>query len=202
MPMTGEEVHARGAQGSERAKRWLEGTCRADVHWINPSLCPEKLKFDKAIATPDHPATFSFDLGGILRGGEEEGKVFLAEVKFYRRPNDQGTQYPLFLSKCYRVEDSRPNAYDRYLWITWAPFLSSSWHLLLSSGYVGKSVGGSTKGREIALGEADPSDDVVSRVALKLIVVVLSADQEKVLSLNGSELIEVRKALIASRIGQ
>ena len=139
MPLTGEQIQQLGEQGSQRAKRWLESTCRAEVKWNNPSAGLKKLQFKKAGAPDGSTAQgdyFSFDLGGNFLGGDADGEVFLAESKKYATAADQGVEYRRFLSKCYRVETEAGNFYDQYLWITWAPFLVNSWDQLLTPGYV------------------------------------------------------------------
>ena len=201
MSLTGEQIQELGAQGSQRAKRWLESTCRADVPWNNPKANPEKLRFRKAGApstsrrASDH---FSFDLGGLLLGEGAAGKIFLAECKKYSSSGDQGKRYRQFLAQCYRIQILYAQFHDHFLWITWAPFLASRWGELLTAEYVQQAVTDPAH-RDIALG-ADQYDPAVGlAVADKIIVVVLSDRQEATLSLQGRELTFVRQALLSLR---
>jgi hypothetical protein len=75
--MLGERLHAKGQDGARRAKKWLEFTTRADARWVNPDeVALPKLTFPWATGN-----TFSFDRGGILRGGRVNHQEFLAECK-------------------------------------------------------------------------------------------------------------------------
>ena len=86
-----------GRDGAVRAKRWLERTTRVDVSWVNPDSVA-KLTFDWA-----NGGSFSFDLGGKLRGGAFHGQEFFAEVKEYNSVGDQPRLYDEYLAKCYRA---------------------------------------------------------------------------------------------------
>src|SRR6476620_2063232 len=99
--MTGEEIHELGRTGARKAKKWLEATTRANVHWVNPSWAA-KLEFDWADGNK-----FSFDLGGVLLGDSLEGKTFLAESKYYTKPGDQPSEYRAYLARCYRTLQMR-----------------------------------------------------------------------------------------------
>jgi hypothetical protein len=202
MPLTGEQIQELGDHGSQRAKRWMESTCRAEVKWNNPTIGIKKLQFTK-VGAPDGSTAqgdfFSFDLGGNLLGGEADGDVFLAESKKYATAADQGVEYRKFLAKCYSVEVDAGDFYDHYLWATWAPFLVNSWDQLLTPDYVETAVTGEDACRYIALGDGAYQAAVGEAVANKLIIVVLSDGQEVVLSLRGDELLHVRKALLELR---
>jgi len=202
MPLTGEQIQQLGNHGSQRAKRWLESTCRAEVKWNNPELGVNKLQYRKAGAAPDSqdPADFfSFDLGGNLLGGDVDGEIFLAESKKYMNAGDQGTQYRKFLAQCYRVQVEHGNFCDHFLWVTWAPFLVNSWDALLTAEYVATAAAGDEVGKYIALGDENIDAAVRDAVAAKLSVVVLADRQEVLLSLHGDELMHVRKALLEFR---
>lgn len=202
MPLTGEQIQQLGDHGAQRAKRWLESTCRAEVKWNNPTSGIKKLQFAKAGAPDGSTAQgdhFSFDLGGNFLGGDADGQVFLAESKKYAVPADQGTEYRKFLAKCYRVEQQAGNFYDQYLWITWSPFLVNSWDQLLTPAYIESSITGDEACKYIALGESDYDAAVGAAVSTKLLIVVLADGQEVVLSLHGDELLHVRKALLEFR---
>src|SRR4051812_23830434 len=136
-PPTGEQIQKLGEEGAQRAKRWLDSTCRAEVKWNNPEKV-QKLQYLKAGASPGSTTLgdyFSFDLGGTLLGGDEDGDVFLAECKKYSAPGDQGPEYRDFLANCYRVQSEQGNWCDHFLWITWAPFLVNSWPNLRTTAF-------------------------------------------------------------------
>ncbi len=202
MPLTGEEIQQLGEQGSQRAKRWLESTCRAEVKWNNPDLGKSKLQYRKAGADSASTAQedyFSFDLGGTLLGGSAESELFLAECKKYANANDQGTHYRKFLAQCYRVQDEYGQFCDHFMWITWAPFLVNTWESLLTPAYVKTAIVETDALKYIALGNADYDDEIGKLVAHKTLIVVLADKQEIALSLHGSELMHVRKALLEIR---
>ncbi|MGI5503012.1 hypothetical protein [Lentzea sp. CA-135723] len=130
--MSGEETQAKGADGVRRAKLYLESTTRANVQWVNPDkVAVPKLSFEWA-----NDKTFSFDMGGILLGGELQGQEFLAECKYYTSAQDQGTHYRRFLAQCYRAYNLRPDRCDKFLWVTWSPFLVNDWGDLMTSEWV------------------------------------------------------------------
>lgn len=204
MPLTGEAIQAAGRDGAERAKRWLEATCRAEVKWNNPNIGVNKLQFRKAGADPGSNAGgdyFSFDLGGTLMGGAEDGQMFVAEVKGVRAAGEQGSEYQSFLAKSYRTEIVVPQMYEHYMWITWAPFLVSAWAKLLTPAFVLAAIQKGAESIHIALGAEDPSSTIAETVASKVLIVVLSERQEKLLTLHGNELLNVRKALLGIRAG-
>ena len=205
VPRTGEQVQLVGSEGSQRAKRWLESTCRAEVKWNNPTVGVNKLQFRKAGAAPDSEAqgdSFSFDLGGTLLGGDVDGEMFAAETKKYASALDQGTEYRKFVAKCYRVEVDHGQFFDHFLWITWAPFLVNSWNELVGPSFIRKVITEDDDCQYIALGSTEFDPSVGAAVAGKLLIVVLSDRQEVVLSLHGNELAHVRKALLDIRSAQ
>lgn len=177
--MSGEETQAAGAEGVLRAKLWLESTTRANVQWINPEpLAVAKLTFpwrDKG--------AFSFDLGGVLLGGDLHNQEFLGESKYYKSAEDQGSHYRSFLGRCYRAYELRPERCDHFLWITWSPFLVTKWDELRTPTYVREAVLGH---RARTLGESDMStagalvsDDKCKDIASKVWLLFLTDKQEK-----------------------
>lgn len=185
LAMSGEKIHAIGADGASRAKRWLEGTTRVLHVWTNPED-EAKLTFTWA-----SKGTFSFDLGGTMQGGELHNKNFYAEVKKYSASGDQGTEYPKYLAKCYLALKQSPSMCDHFMWITWAPFLVSKWSDLMTADYVAECV---TKHSAKTLGsaKAKPDTDHCRSVAQRLWLIVLS-DKQEVLRLTESERGEVFK---------
>jgi hypothetical protein len=122
--MSGERLHSLGEEGARRAKRWLEATTRANARWLNPQpTAIPKLTFSWQDGRP-----FSYDLGGILLGGEFDGQEFLVESKFYTTPGHQGSMYTEYLAKCYRAFVTRPDRCDNFMWITWHPFSLKKWN--------------------------------------------------------------------------
>lgn len=169
---TGEEIHAIGADGAQRAKRWLEGTTRVLHVWMNPEDAP-KLTFNWATT-----GSYSFDLGGSLQGGEFHNKNFYAEVKKYASAGDQGTEYRKYLGKCYLALKQQPAMCDHFMWITWAPFSISKWPQLMTAEYVKECV---IKYSVKVLGAAGatPDDAACQGVADRLWLIVLSDRQEE-----------------------
>lgn len=169
---TGEEIHALGADGAQRAKRWLEGTTRVLHVWMNPEDAA-KLTFGWASS-----GSFSFDLGGSLQGGDLHNKNFYAEVKKYSSAGDQGTEYRKYLAKCYLALAQQPAMCDHFMWITWAPFSIIKWPVLRNAEYVRESV---LKYSAKTLGGEDehPDDTLCKEVADRLWLIVLSDRQEE-----------------------
>lgn len=175
----GESAQAKGADGARRAKRWLESTTRVSANWVNPDKpAVPKLTF----AWPHGGQHFSFDLGGVLKYGEFDGQVFFAESKNYAEPNDLRTHYSKFLAQCYVAHLDKPGFCDHFMWIAWSPHDITKWPILTSADYVKKHV---IKHRERVFGETDEAKaetmvdlDVVSAVASKLWLIILSEKQE------------------------
>lgn len=202
MPQTGEEAQESGREGVRSAKRWLESTCRAEVKWDNPTKGRDKLQYRKAAAVEGSENAgdyFSFDCGGTLLGGDNDGDTFLAEVKHYSRAGDQGVQYREFLAKCYRTKQVAAAWCNHFVWITWAPFLVSSWPQLRTAQYVQEALTANELSRAIALGTAEPDPDLCATVASHLMIVVVCDLQLRLLSLQDPELLHVRKALLEIR---
>ncbi len=192
--MAGEELHEKGAEGARRAKVWLERTTRVEARWVVPDrVAVPKLTFSWVKPNID---PFSFDIGGLLSGGDLEGEQFVAESKFYDNPGNQGTMYREFLAKCYCALIDRPSVCDHFFWITWAPFLVESWKELTSEEFVAKAV---TKHCEKALNcepseAADALDDtLVKEVSERLWIIVLSKRQEQHLVMSQQHLALIRQ---------
>jgi hypothetical protein len=184
MIMRGEAAHAKGADGALRAKRWLEATTRANVPWVNPDpVAIPKLTFPWV----GEGEPFSFDLGGMLIGGEIANQEFLAESKNYENASHQNSMYNEYLAKCYVARKLRPERCDNFMWITWSAFATTTWADLVSADRVRQSV---LKHCERALGvkkagAATEIDDALCKeVAARLWVIVLSERQEKYLVLS------------------
>lgn len=170
--MTGEETHELGREGARRAKAWLEATTRAQVHWLNPEAAV-KLSFDWTAG-----GTFSFDLGGILRGEDLDKKEFFAESKFYRNPGDQGSLYNEYLAKCYRAYELRPDRCDVFMWITWSPFSMTRWGDLRTEAMVKECV--ERESQRVLGSNGDAVSETHCReVSERLWLLVLSEHHEK-----------------------
>lgn len=175
----GESAQAKGADGAQRAKRWLESTTRVNAQWVNPNPpAVAKLTF----SWPHGGQNFSFDLGGTLKYGEYDGHEFFAESKNYAEPSDLPKHYSKFLAQCYVAYDKMPSRADHFMWIAWSPHSITDWPKLTTSDYVRTHV---LKHRERVFGTDDEAkaaalvnEDVVSAVASRLWLVVLSQKQE------------------------
>ncbi|MGW5364460.1 hypothetical protein [Actinopolymorpha pittospori] len=202
--MAGEELHERGAEGARRAKVWLERTTRAEARWVTPDrVAVPKLTFPWASGAKD-AKDFSFDLGGLLRGGSLEGQQFFVESKFYTSPGNQGTMFREFLAKCYSAYKARPEICDHFFWITWAPFLVSHWSKLDKPEYVRSAI---IENRERALGVEDETDAElkidgpdVEEVAKRLWIIVLSEKQEQQLVMSSDHLGIIRRYEISGSV--
>lgn len=148
---------------------------------------------------PHGGRTFSFDLGGAMRGDPYEQDTFCAEIKNYSQAGDQGTEFDAFLAKCYVAALTGHHLSDHFMWITWSPFRIKTWSTLRSSTQVEEAV---LQHSERVFGTTDPDrardllDRTVSeRVAERLWLIVLSDKQETLVPLKDWEAI-VAAALI------
>lgn len=181
--------------GARRAKIWLDMTTRADTRWVNPDPAAiSKLTFPWA-RTAAEP--FSFDLGGLLKGGDLEGQIFLAESKYYHVYGELAEHYRKYLAQCYCALTSAPAHCDQFMFITWHPFSVTSWADLITEKYVRESV---LKYRQDALDETDKtlaeglvSDSLCKQIADRLWIIVLSDRQEQELIMSAQDLALIRK---------
>lgn len=176
--MTGEQLHAVGADGARRAKLWLEATTRANVEWVNPdALAIRKLQFPWHDGSP-----FSFDIGGRLVGDPLGGEEFFAEVKKYADAGDQNGLYNEYLAKCYCAFRHRPDRCDNFMWITWSAFATRTWSELCTSQRVREAVISrslKTLGVDNAAAPTTIDESMCDEVATRLWIIVLSEKQEK-----------------------
>ena len=131
---------------------------------------------------------FSFDLGGVMRGGEWDGEMFCAEIKWRKNASDQGTEYKSFLAKCYVAHAGGYMLGDHFMWISWAPFRAQTWEKLTTAGEIREAV--LAEGLR-ALGTSDPAEaegllkeDIVQELAERLWLVVMSEKQERLVPLD------------------
>ena len=175
----------KGFSGARRAKQWLEGTmriCGAYANTDSPS-CGRRL----TLPWPYGGRTFSFDLGGTMRGDPYQNDTFCAEIKNYAQPGDQGTHFDEFLAKRYVAAQAQHHLSDHFMWITWAPVRANSWSTLDSPHQVETAV---LQHRERVFGISDLDEarklldaDLVQSVASRLWLIVLSGKQETLLPL-------------------
>ena len=76
-----------------------------------------KLKFP----WPNGGKGFSYDLGGILHGGDLDKQKFLVECRKYSSDN-QGSAFDKFLAQSYVMQKAYPFMANQIMWITWHPF--------------------------------------------------------------------------------
>ncbi|MBE9499085.1 hypothetical protein IHE61_13540 [Streptomyces sp. GKU 257-1] len=165
-----------------RAKTWLESTMRVGQAYSNTDnkAWAKKLTLQWPYGG-NRP--FSYDLGGIFRGGEWDGEQFCAEVKWRKNASDQGSEYRSYLAKCYVALSEGYMLGDHFLWITWAPFRASDWDQLTSTEEILKAVL-AERGR--ALGTEDEEEartllkqDVVQELTGRLWPPLIMCEQQE-----------------------
>lgn len=181
----GEALHVAGEDGVRRAKNWLERTGRVDACWTAYD--------NKAMLTVQRPGggERSFDLGGVIKGGDLDGHVFYAEVKKYSEAGAQPDMYKQYLANCYCMLLPNPAKSFEFMWITWHPFSVTKWARLCTAAEVMEAV---TDLKDEWLGVGDTVDsDHCALVAERLWLIVLSDQQER-LSMSDEMLAEIRRA--------
>ena len=180
MPV-GEAMHMQGADGARRAKRWLDSTTRVESSWTNEDqVTAGRLEF----AWPYGGQTFSFDVGGVMQGGEYEKQLFVAEVKKYNTPGDQGTLYDDWLAKCYVTRRDHVRLASQFMWITWHPFRVTDWADLTKPLSIAKGLLADKNRKRIFNTDEDAvankliDVNIINDVAGRLWIVVLSDKQE------------------------
>ncbi|WP_157777239.1 hypothetical protein [Nocardia terpenica] len=153
-------------------------------------MAERKLTFTKPAGA------FSFDLGGVLSGGDVHNQEFFAEVKNYKEAHDQPDLYRKFLAKCYRAYGLRPERCDNFMWITWAPFSVTEWSKLDSPEKVERCVRENWEFNFSSNADAVAADlDVraVQAVASRIWILVLSDKQINHLSMSDEYLSIIAK---------
>ncbi|MFF5668244.1 hypothetical protein ACFY7F_36260 [Streptomyces griseofuscus] len=181
--MPGEAMHQKGADGARRAKLWLDATTRVSSSWTNEdAVHAARLEF-KWPHGDEQP--YSFDVGGILSGGEFHGQFFVAECKNYAGDSDQGIHFDDWVAKCYLTRREHFRLADHFMWITWHPFRVKTWTALCSADSVKKGLL-LERNRVRVFGTSDESeaasmvdDALVQDVADRMWMFVLSEKQEK-----------------------
>jgi hypothetical protein len=180
--MPGEINHQIGADGTRRAKAWLDSTTRVESCWtIEDTLSISRLEY----GWPHGGQNFSFDLGGVLSGGEFHKTMFVAESKKYSSPADQGEHYDDWLAKCYVMRMNRQPCADHFMFITWNPFRANSWQELvtpkaISTGLLKEK----NRKRVFSVDQEERARSMIDQglledVASRLWLIVLSDKQEK-----------------------
>lgn len=179
--MPGEAMHQLGAEGTRRAKRWLDSTTRVESSWTNEDEVPAtRLEFP----WPHGGQKFSFDIGGILSGGKFEKNFFVAESKKYSSASDQGHHYDDWLAKCYVTRLNHAQLADHFMWITWHPFRITGWTDLLKPTSVREGLLLPRNSQRVFGTDSEMTaakmidDDLVRDVANRLWMIVLSEKQE------------------------
>ena len=183
--MAGEEAHATGEDGLQRAKQWLDFTTRVYRTWtardrIQGRLCHFEWPHATGLEKP-----FSFDLGGSFQGADLEGQSFLAEVKNYKSEMDLPIQFRHFLAKCYVALSTEPDLCDNFLWISWSPFQAQKWDQHATTANVVKAL--THKDNLTRVFGVDTADRVMglldralaAEVARRVWLVTLGAEQEQ-----------------------
>lgn len=193
--MSGEEHQEKGRSGARRAKVWLESTTRVSAQWENPvGPAARKLGFVWADGT-----TFSFDLGGIMLGGDWNGENFFAEVK--NQATGVGDDYREFVAKALRAVRSEPARCDHFMYISWAPFLVTSWSTLGTWAFVRKCALDEEFARRI-FGDDVPDEkdlefvDQCKAVADKLWLIILTDKQVDFLRPDPKHVEMIKQAIV------
>ena len=183
--MAGEDAQETGRDGVQRAKGWLERTGRVDVYW---TVYEHSAML--AVQRPGGGAR-SFDLGGVILGGDLDGHQFFAEIKKYSGIGNQGKMYGDYLANCYcMILQDRAKSYE-FMWITWHPFNQSRWMRLCEWGEVRDEV--SKRENEWLGSGCSVDEDLCKLVADRLWLIVLSDQQER-LVMSDEMLGEIRRA--------
>lgn len=188
--MPGEAAHAAGADGTRRAKKWLDATTRVRASWTNEDeVHTSRLEFP----WPHGGQSFSFDLGGILAGDPFHGHFFVAESKKYSGDSDQGGHFDDFLARCYVTRRDHHRVAEHFMWITWHPFRVTTWTKLCTAEAVKQGLltkknrarvfdvhdEDEAKAQAATLGQLDL--DLAKDVAERLWILVLSDKQESLI---------------------
>lgn len=179
--MSGEQAQLTGFDGLRRAKEWLEASTRVATSWtVHDTGLRELLEF----AWPYEGQTFSYDLGGKLRGGDLDGKTFLAEIKNYRYESDLPEHWRKFMASCYVARNDKPERCDIFMWISWAPFQAQKWHEHATSESVRKALlHKDNKGRVFGTeddqaAKAALNEALIADIASRIWMITLSDKQE------------------------
>ncbi|MYN66515.1 MAG: hypothetical protein F4X11_16030 [Acidobacteria bacterium] len=182
--VAGEEAQEAGREGVQRAKRWLEGTGRVNVYWT-------VYEHASMLGVPrPGGGKRSFDMSGVILGGDLDGHQLYAEVKRHSNPRNQAKAYGDYLANCYCKMLRDPDRPYQFMWITWHPFSQTKWTRLCEWDEVRDEV--SRRQTEWLGSKILVDDDLCRLVADRLWLIVLSDKQEQ-LRMSDEMLAEVRK---------
>jgi hypothetical protein len=179
----GEALHHKGEDGAQRAKRWLDATTRTRSSWTNKDdVNAGRLTFRWPYAGQNE---FSFDLGGMLYGGDFDNHYFVAEVKNYGSDSDLGEHFDKFLAQCYLVYKDHSQWINQFMFLTWNPFRARGWHKLCGTESIIE--GCLTNSRRLF--DTEDADEaktkldmgIIAELVDRLWLVVLSEKQEQLL---------------------
>ncbi|WP_328813784.1 hypothetical protein [Rhodococcus sp. NBC_00297] len=179
--MAGEVEQSKGRAGARRAKLWLDRTTRVQASFLNPDgVAVHKLTVKKA-NPKGNSKSFSFDLGGFMRGEEFKGQGFLAECKNYKNESDLPAHYRAFLAHCYRARATNHFLADHFFWISFSPHQSRAWDTHTTVESIQRAVMHSDLVDVNFLEDEDPkaefSAEVAKEVSDNLWIIVLSDKQ-------------------------
>ncbi|MEU8005488.1 hypothetical protein AB0B66_30390 [Catellatospora sp. NPDC049111] len=180
--MAGEDMHEKGREGLHRAKQWLDRSTRVAQSWPSSDRAlGEFLHFQ----WPDASGTFSFDLGGKLRGGTLAGRTFVAEIKNYTKELDLATHFRDFQAKSYVAYCAKPDRCDVLMWISWSPFKARSWDEHTTPASVRKAILDPAnryrvlKEEDLDRASAQLNEEAVVEVSRRLWMITLCERQEE-----------------------
>ncbi|MGA4777623.1 hypothetical protein ACPCUX_03700 [Cellulosimicrobium sp. AB352] len=198
--MVGEQSHQKGEDGVRRAKKWLDATTRVQASWTAyDDTASGKLEF----VWPYGGNQYSYDLGGVLAGGDYHLQHFLAESKKYDDASDQGTHFDKFLAQSYVTLDTDGRMADHFMWITWAPFRITTWTSLFSTGKIEDALLSDVNrqrvfgGVDVETARSQIDRDLAEEVSRRIWVIVLS-DKQETLVISDDERAQVVARRIAS----
>ncbi|MEU5669803.1 hypothetical protein ABZ749_05405 [Micromonospora sp. NPDC047753] len=194
--MPGEAMHKKGADGAQRAKRWLDATTRTRASWTNEDeVAGGRLEFNWPHAGQE---PYSFDVGGFLYGQPFDNHSFMAEVKNYSGDN-LGNDYDDFLAKCYLTWRDNTRWANQFMFLTWHPFRIKTWTQLRDPDAIIK---GCVANRRRLFGVDDEvearahvDNSLIDELKNRLWLVVLSEKQEQLLISD-----QDRALIVSSRI--
>jgi hypothetical protein len=196
--MPGELNHHIGADGTRRAKAWLHATTRVESSWtVEDTVDTSKLEYE----WPYGGHKFSFDLGGVLSGGEFDKKMFVAESKKYSNASDLGNHYDDWLAKCYVMRMQNQPCADQFMFITWNPFRANTWQELVTAKTITAGLLKEQNRKRVFDVEDEQSvrdridSNILDDVTGRLWLIVLSDKQEKLVISN-----EDRALVVAAKV--
>ena len=186
----GETAHVTGHEGVYLAKDWLEKTGRVKAAWTVYEQ-PEQLKVPIPSALER-----SFDLGGLIDGGDLNGHEFYAEIKHVNSVGSQPNQYSEYLANCYCMVAHDPGRLRQFFWVTWHPFSQTDWTNLTSVEMVSREV--ERHKSEWHNTGFTVDQEICTKVSHSLWIIVLSKKQES-LVMSDEMYAEVMKQLTLGR---